>query len=150
MKKLVLSVAVVLASMSAKAQWTYQNVNNGIDDPYKIAYTETRDNARLKLEVIGGELTFYINGLYFCEDFPTVDVVFTVNGETKKYQVTGAKSDNSNSVFITFDLMNEAFGEDFKNASSVKVRVNETYCGTEVYTFPMTHSKSAVDFMLKP
>ena len=150
MKKLVLSVAVVLASMTAKAQWAYQKVDNGIDDPYKIAYTTKESDETLKMENLGGELVFYITGSYFCEESPEVDIVFVVNGENKKYRITASKSKSSKTVYFTFNLMNEAYIEDFKNASSVKIRVNETYCTTDVFTFGMTQSKSAVEFMLQP
>lgn len=150
MKKLVLSVAVVLASMTAKAQWVYQKVDNGIDNPYKIAYTNNEGEATLKIENLDGELAFYITGSYFCEDKPKVDIVFVVNGENKKYQITASKSKSSKTVYLTFDLIKEVYAEDFKNASSVKVRVNETYCTTDVFTFGMDKSKSAIEFMLKP
>lgn len=150
MKKLILSGALFLAVTSAKAQWTNKNVNNGIDDPYKICYTEVNNYARLKLEYYDSTVMFYISGTYFCEDFPKVDVVFTVNGESKKYQPIGAKSEDAKIVFITFDLMSEEFAEDFKKASSVKIRVNETYCETDVYTFSMANSRAALDFILKP
>lgn len=150
MKKLVLSVAVVLASMTAKAQWVYQKVDNGIDDPYKIAYTTKEGSETLKLENLDGELVFYITGSYFCEETPDVDIVFVVNGENKKYKIVATKSSSSKTVYFTFNLMNEAYAEDFKNASSVKVRVNETYCTTDVFTFAMDKSKSAIEFMLKP
>jgi hypothetical protein len=53
-------------------------------------------------------------------------------------------------VFITFNISAETFYEDFKSASSVKVRVNETYCTTDVFTFNMGQSKSALEFMQKP
>jgi hypothetical protein len=150
MKKLVLSVAVVLASMTAKAQWVYQKVDNGIDNPYKIAYTNNEGEPTLKIENLDGELAFYITGSYFCEDKPKVDIVFVVNGENKKYQITASKSKSSKTVYLTFDLIKEVYAEDFKNASSVKVRVNETYCTTDVFTFGMEKSKLAIEFMLKP
>jgi hypothetical protein len=150
MKKLVLSVSVVLASMTAKAQWAYQNVDNGIDDPYKIAYTTKEGSEYLKIENLDGELAFYLTGSYFCEETPEVDIVFVVNGQNKKYKIIATKSTSSKTVYFTFNLMNETYIEDFKNASSVKVRVNETYCTTDVFTFSMDKSKSAVEFMLKP
>jgi hypothetical protein len=150
MKKVILSGALFLAITSAKAQWTYKKVDNGIDEPYKICYTETDNYARLKLENYDGGVMFYISGTYFCEDFPEVDVVFVVNGENKKYKVVGARSEDSKLVFITFNISAETFYEDFKSASSVKVRVNETYCTTDVFTFNMGQSKSALEFMQKP
>jgi hypothetical protein len=150
MKKLILSSALLCAITTAKAQWTYKNVDNGIDEPYKICYTESNNSAYLKLENYEGKVMFYISGSYFCEDFPTADIVFTVSGETKKHQVIGARSKDSKLVFLSFDIASEEFYEDFKKASSVKVRVNETYCTTDVFTFNMANSKSALEFMLKP
>lgn len=150
MKKVILSGALLCAITNATAQWTYKKVDNGIDDPYKICYTETNNLARLKLEKYNEGVMFYISGTYFCEEFPKVDVVFVVNGENKKYQVVGARSEDSKIVFIAFDISVETFYEDFKKASSVKVRVNETYCTTDVFTFNMTNSNSALEFMLKP
>jgi len=150
MKKLILSGALLCAITNAKAQWTYKNVNNGIDDPYKICYTETNNYARLKLEKYNEGVTFYISGTYFCDEFPTVDVVFTVSGVTKKHQVVGARSEDSKIVFLAFDISTEEFYEDFKNASSVKVRVNESYCTTDVFTFNIANSKLALEFMQKP
>jgi hypothetical protein len=38
---------------------------------------------------------------------------------------------------------------DFKAASAVKIRINESYCTTETYKFNMSGSKAAYDFMLK-
>jgi hypothetical protein len=150
MKKLILSSALLCAITTAKAQWTYKNVDNGIDEPYKICYTEADNYARLKLEKYNDGVMFYISGTYFCEEFPKADVVFTVSGVTKKYQVVGARSEDSKIVFLAFDISEESFLEDFKQASSVKVRVNETYCTTDVFTFNMANSKSALEFMLKP
>lgn len=150
MKKVILSGALLFAITTAKAQWTYKKVDNGIDDPYKICYTESNNSAYLKLENYDDGVMFYISGSYFCEEFPTADIVFTVNGETKKYQVVGARSGDSKLVFLSFDIALEAFYEDFKKASSVKVRVNETYCTTDVFTFNMANSKLALEFMLKP
>lgn len=150
MKKLILSGALLCAITNAKAQWTYKNVNNGIDDPYKICYTQVDNYARLKLEKYNEDVMFYIAGTYFCDDFPTVDIVFTVSGVTKKYQVIGAKSEDSKIVFLAFDISTEEFYEDFKKATSVKVRVNESYCTTDVFTFNMANSKLALEFIQKP
>lgn len=150
MKKLVLSVAVVLASLTAKAQWTYQKIDNGFDEPYKIAYTESNNDGYLKLEWVNEKVIFYLSGTYFCEDFPKVDVIFVVNGVNKKYTFDSRKSENSKNVFFTFDFLSEPSAEDFKNAQTVKVRVNETYCTVEQYTFAMGKSKSALEFISEP
>lgn len=150
MKKLVLSVAVVLASMTAKAQWTYEKVDNGFDEPYKIAYTETDNDGYLKLELVNEKVVFYIAGGYYCDEYPKVDVVFVVNGVNKKYTFSSRRSENNKSIFFTFDFLSETSVDDFKNAQTVKVRVNESYCTSEQYTFSMGHSKSALEFISKP
>jgi hypothetical protein len=38
---------------------------------------------------------------------------------------------------------------DFKAASSVRIRINESYCTSEIYKFDMTGSKAAYEFMIK-
>lgn len=150
MKKLVLSVAVVLASLTAKAQWTYQKIDNGFDEPYNIAYTEPDNYVYLKLELVRGEVVLYISGGYYCDEKPSVDVVFVVNGVNKKYNFTAIKSENNKTLYFTFNFLAESSVEDFKNAQSVKIRVNESYCTTEQYTFSMGHSKAALEFISKP
>jgi len=150
MKKLVLSVAVVLASMTAKAQWTYEKVDNGFDEPYKIAYTEPDNYVYLKLQLVRDEVVFYISGGYYCDEKPSVDIVFVVDGVNKKYNFKAIKSQNNKSLYFTFNLLAESSVEDFKNAQTVKIRVNESYCTSEQYVFDMGHSKSALEFISKP
>jgi hypothetical protein len=149
MKKLILSIATFCFFCNANAQWSYKTMDNGFDETYKIAYTETDNSGYLKLENVNGKIVFYISGGYYCEDAPTVDLVFVVNGENKKYNIQALKSDNSKSVFFTFDLMNESFVEDFKKSSICKVRINESYCTSEIYSFSMGSSKTTLEFMLK-
>jgi hypothetical protein len=149
MKKLILSLALFTSLSQVKAQWTYKKIDNGFDEAYKIAWTETNNSGYLKLENVDGKIAFYISGGYYCEDAPTVDLVFVVDGQNKKYSIQAIKSDNSKSVFLTWDLNAESFAEDFKKSSTCKVRVNESYCTSEVYSFDMTSSKTALDFMLK-
>ena len=150
MKKLVLSVAVVLASMTAKAQWTYEKIDNGFDEPYKIAYTEPDNYVYLKLELVREEVVLYISGGYYCDEKPSVDVVFVVDGVNKKYNFKAYKSENSKTLYFTFNFLAESSVEDFKNAKTVKIRVNESYCSSEQYVFDMGRSKAALEFISKP
>ena len=149
MKKLIFSIATICFMFNANAQWTYKTIDNGFDEAYKIAWTETINSGYLKLENVEGKIACDISGGYYCEEAPVVDLIFVVNGENKKYSIQGLRSENSKSVFFTFDLMNETYSEDFKKSSICKIRINETYCTIETYSFPMTSSKTAIDFMLK-
>ena len=84
MKTLLLLIGLAL-SYTASAQWTYETVNNGFDEPYRIAYTAENEGSWLKLENVKGEISFYIAGGYTCEDYVIVDISFLVNGVYKKY-----------------------------------------------------------------
>ena len=48
MKNLLVVVGLALSS-TTNAQWITRTVDNGFDDPYRIAYTQS-DNMLLKLE----------------------------------------------------------------------------------------------------
>jgi len=150
MKKLILTGFAFMSLMTAKAQWKYEKIDNGFDEPYKIAYTAPNNDAYLKLELVREEVVFYISGGYYCEESPMVDIVFVVNGVNKKYSMKSYKSESSQTIFFTFNLMAESCLEDFKTAQTIKVRVNETYCTSEQYVFSMGHSKAALEFISKP
>jgi hypothetical protein len=150
MKKLILTGFAFMSIMTAKAQWTYETIDNSFDEPYKIAYTQPDNYVYLKLELVRGEVVLYISGGYYCDEKPSVDVVFVVDGVNKKYNFTAYKSENSKTLYFTFNFLAETSVEDFKNAKSVKIRVNESYCTSEQYVFDMGHSKAALEFISKP
>ena len=77
MKTLLITIGLAL-SYTASGQWTYETVNNGLDAPYRIAYTAENNGSWLKLENVDGAISFYIAGGYTCEDYITVDVSFLV------------------------------------------------------------------------
>lgn len=150
MKKVIELLLAVLITGSVSAQWTYKISDNGFDEPYKIAYTAVNNNAILKMENVDSSIVLYVQGGYYCDESPTVDVVFVVNGVDKKYKFTGSKSQDNSVVFISwyFELYTDAVA-DFRAASSVRIRINESYCTTEVYSFNMSNSKAAYEFMIK-
>jgi hypothetical protein len=147
MKTILFTLGLVL-SYTASAQWTYKTIDNGFDDPYKIAYTAEDDGSWLKLENIDGEISFYIGGGYTCDENLTVDLSFMVNGVYKKYSYDARTSSNKDNVFFIENLLNAICLADFKACSSVKVRVNDTTCDTETYEFKMSGSTAAFNFMV--
>jgi hypothetical protein len=150
MKKVINLLGAILITGSVSAQWTYKVNDNGFDEPYKIAYTPENNSASLYLFKIDTSVVFSVNGGYYCDDAPTVDVVFVVNGVDKKFSVEGYKGSSSDVIYISWNLEEDPlFLEAFKTASTVKIRINESYCTTEIYTFKMTSSKAAYDFMIK-
>lgn len=150
MKKLLVLISVSLFSFSALSQWVVRKIDNGFDTPYKIAYTEDGQSEFLKLENYKG-IAFYIGGVYVCDESVTVDISFLVNGEYKKYNVTGRTSENRKTLFMVDDLNSDPnLLADFKAASSVKIRVNDTTCDTEIYEFKMTGSTAAYNAISNP
>lgn len=150
MKKLLVLVSVSLFSFSALSQWVVTKIDNGFDTPYKIAYTEDGQSEFLKLENYKG-IAFYIGGVYVCDESVTVDISFLVNGEYKKYNVTGRTSENRKTLFMVDDLNSDPnLLADFKAASSVKIRVHDTTCDTEIYEFKMTGSTAAYNAISNP
>lgn len=150
MKKLLVLVSVSLFSFSALSQWVVTKIDNGFDTPYKIAYTEDGQSEFLKLENYKG-IAFYIGGVYVCDESVTVDISFLVNGEYQKYTTVGKVSENHKTLFMVDDLNSDLeFLADFKAASSVRIRVNDTTCDTEIYEFKMTGSTAAYNAISNP
>jgi hypothetical protein len=147
MKKNILTLGALILANVSLAQWTNKNINNGFDEPYKICHTKENNKAVLKLENVDGEVAFYLQGGYFCDDYLNVDISLMVNGIWKRYSVTGEKSTDSKAVFLINDLTNSEMVIDFLNSTSIKLRVNETYCETEYYQFNMSGSTSAYNFI---
>lgn len=146
MKKVLMLLSCVSFSLSAFSQWSYETVNNGFDDAYRIAYTKEVNGAILKLENVG-TVAFYLQGSYTCEEYPLVEVVCVVGGENRKYSFSGITSEDKKAVFITDDLEGSGMLNDFKNATILKVRINETYCDTSTFSFSMGKSSSAYTFI---
>jgi hypothetical protein len=148
MKKIFLTIVLLFSLSSVYSQWSYQLVKNDFDDPYRIAYTSENNNAILKLENVGGSIFFYVQGGYYCDENPSVDLVFVVNGQNIKFNVEGFVNSSKDALFFTTDLINSEMLESFKKCSLVKIRVNESTCTNEIYSFNMGRSTSALNYIL--
>ena len=147
MKSILLVVGLALSSI-ASAQWSNHVVDNGFDDKYNIAWTENDGTCYLKLEKLDdGNVIFYISGGYFCNDNLTVDLSFLVHGTYKKYNSSGVLSSDKTTVFIILDILHDDCIDDFKACTSMKLRINDSNCGTEIYEFKMSGSTSALNFV---
>lgn len=146
MKKLMISIALML-NLNVNAQWMNKNINNGFDDPYRICYTAENNGSVLKLENVDGIIFFYLLGGYTCDDYPTVDLSFLVNGSYIKYSEPMEVSEDRTIIWIVNDLMESNILNDFKLCSLLKIRVNDITCSSEVFTFNMAGSTSALKFI---
>lgn len=150
MKKVINLVLAVLTVGTLNAQWTYKTVNNGFDKPYKVAYTPENNGAEAYMLFVDSAVILEINGGYYCDDRPYVDVVLVVNGVDSKFEFESYKGSSSDVVYITWDMaLYPEFLDAFKLASIMRVRIKESYCTTEVYTYKMTNSKAAFEYMIK-
>lgn len=92
----------------------------------------------------------YLHGSYFCDDVVECDIVFTVAGVEKKYVVEGMKSSDNKILFFDENLFSDKdFKSDFLASTKVKIRANESYCDTDYYTFIMSGSTAAYNFVNK-
>jgi hypothetical protein len=146
MKKIMIIIALAL-SLNVSAQWTNKSVNNGFDDPYRICYTAENNGAILKLENIDGSIYFYLQGGYTCDEDPVVDLSFLVNGSYVKYSEPMVVSDSRKIIWIVDNLLESNILNDFKLCTSLKIRVNDISCSSEIFTFNMSGSTSALKYI---
>lgn len=59
MKSTKIFIWICLFGANVYGQWTYKLINNGFDEPYKIAYSATNNGAILKLECVEEEIMIY-------------------------------------------------------------------------------------------
>jgi hypothetical protein len=114
----------------------------------KILYAKNQDLPQLYERKI--EVSFYLSGGYHCDDEIPVDISFLVGGKFKQYNLTGSTSSDNTTVFFSDDLNSSEMKADFLNATSVKLRFNESHCQTDYYEFKMSGSTAALNFVSKP
>lgn len=149
MSRLLLLLFTVLVSNISTAQWKYETVNKPFETPYPIAYNRNAANALLKLENADGTIVFYLTDVYFCTEYPTVDISFLINGKREEYTKECFRSDDAETIFISLDAESlDDFVPNFKAATSISIRVNEEGgCTTYTYTFNMKGSTAAYNYM---
>ena len=122
-----------------------------IDSLIEIAKTYSEQCATVpQLYETQTRISFYLSGGYHCDDEIPVDISFMVAGQFVKFSVKASKSKDSKTVFLVSNLLTSEMMDAFLKASSVKLRMNESYCEDEYYEFKMTSSKAAIDFLSKP
>lgn len=151
MKKLIFTIGMFM-SLNANAQWVSKTIDNGFDKPTKIAYTEDGQKPYLKIEEFEGKAVLIFKGVYFCDSPIFVEMSYQVNGENKKYGTVAELNDAETTAFISWDLQSEEYFNDFKNSTSVKIRITDTgVCNDNpIYTFKMNGSTAAFNFVTKP
>lgn len=150
MKNLLLvSISVILFNVNTFSQWVTNVVDNGFDSKYTIAYTEDGQSEYLKMENYNG-IVVYLSNTYICSDVVTVDILFLVKDEYKKYKSNAKVSSNHKTVFFINDLSADPLMlQDFKDATIIRIRINDVICDSEIYEFSMKGSTAAYEAVLK-
>jgi hypothetical protein len=122
-----------------------------IDSLIKVSKVlREKNNSIPQLYEKKNQISFYLSGGYHCDEEIPVDISFLVDGQYKKYALTGTNSSNSSTVFLIDDLNSSPMKTDFLKATSVKLRFNESHCQSDYYEFKMTGSTAAFNFVNKP
>lgn len=151
MKKQIIMLLALVSGLELSAQWEMKTVDNGFDEPYRVAYAESTTGKEF-IKLYNSGVSDYV-GLsmfegYMCSETPGVELSFLVNGKWEKYEaLTGLTlSDKKQFLILTSVKSIEA---DFRAASILKIRVTDDHCGSEIYEFNMSGSAKALDFMLE-
>ena len=151
MKKTILTALLIGMVGIAKAQWSYKKVDNGIDPPYKIAFTQSDRDTYLKMETIDGNVNLYLKGIYFCGEMVNVDISFLVNDIWMRYNFNSNVGSSQSVVWLEDYLQNEGhFLNHFLSASKMRLRVNyssDDICTSTIYEYSMINSSKAFEFM---
>jgi hypothetical protein len=150
MKNLVLVLAVAFTT-SVNAQWKFEKVNNGLDDPYKICWNKNQYGELLKIEKTDVGLIVYLQHYKAFEQMQIrTDLSFFVNGAWKKYDFV-CDGVGEETVIIIGNLLdgdNLDVKTDFLNATKLKFRLNYEDYESEIYEFNMQGSTAAIKFMI--
>ena len=146
-KLMMMTLMMCLMTSVVFGQWTCGTSSGMYGGPY--AYTKTNNRGWLEMEV--GDSAYNIPflslwGSSFC-DASYIDFVLVVNGENKKYKLTGRAFDNS-VYYFDESMWTDEFIKDFKSASKCFIRVQYQWCDYH-YQFDFSGSAAAYDFITK-
>lgn len=138
MKKIAL-LAVMLFGMNASAQWTVHRVeDNPFDPPFVTAIcNSTQSNSSyLKLEESDDVVYLFLMTGYVCDESVSIDLSFKIDGEWQKQSLTSVMVVKSKIVVLSMDLDKDPdLLDNFIRSTDVAVRINESHCDNEMYTF---------------
>lgn len=90
-----------------------------------------------------------LSGLYFCDDYTSIDFVLVNNGISKKYELSAIKSRDSRLYYFNEFIWTDGFIKNFKSASKCLIRVNQDFCTDDYYQFNFSGSGQAFNFIIK-
>lgn len=150
MKKQIIMLLALVSGLELSAQWEMKTVDNGFDEPFRVAYAESttgKEFIKLYNSSISGYVGLLMYEGYMCSEKPGIEMSFLVNGKWEKYELLyGVTSEDKKLFYILTSV--KSIETDFRAASMLKIRVTDDHCGTEIYEFNMKGGAAALDFML--
>lgn len=141
----------LMMCLVANAQWTNKIIHSDFDGNFKRSFTATNNYGFLLMEN-GDSLHkpfLGLSGSYFCDDETIIDFVLVVKGVNKLYKIDAMKSGDNEMYYIDDSIWTDEFVADFKSASKCSIRVNQSYCTDDYYTFNFSGSTAAFNFITK-
>tara|TARA_R110000868_G_scaffold56134_4_gene174042 strand:- start:201 stop:653 length:453 start_codon:yes stop_codon:yes gene_type:complete len=147
--KNVLMIMALMMCLVANGQWTYKIIHSDFDGSFKRSFTATNNNGFLMMEESDtvNKPFLGLSGSYFCDDETLIEFVLVVKGVNKLYKIDAMKSGDSEMYYINDSIWTDEFVNDFKSASKCSIRVNQSYCTDEYYTFSFSGSTAAFNFI---
>lgn len=176
MKKSLFLLLLFSIVFTTHAQWKENKLENDFDGKFRQFYVSSQNekSALLIIQVeeksittfkefsksypdenvenyIFPQMVIYSGNLdFFCDEEAYAELVFTVNGETKKYSTTLNLYKLQYYVFQTatyedYFIWEEEFIDDFKKSSKLSIRIYQDYCSNKEYYFNMTNSKRSYE-----
>ena len=149
MKKYILTLILLTAATISNAQWKNEESDNGFDPKFRYSTVDEQTNSTrwLKIEKYKDTQTLLLVYLGFvCTENPTIELSYKMDTGWCKFKVLGMTSSGKKKVYIS-DNIEKDFGDAFAKSSLLKIRVDDDYCGTNVYSFSMAGSKAALDWV---
>jgi hypothetical protein len=142
---------IFINAIASKGQWVFKKVDNGFDDPYKIAFTSNNNSGYLKMERYNGKLLLYLvsEENIFCGESVESDVSLFFKNEWKRYSTSANVSVDKDIVWLVDDIFEatDEFISHFNAASKIKIRIRSESCEPLIYEFSMLNSSKALQFM---
>lgn len=149
MKKYIFTLVLLTVATISNAQWKNEEVDNGFDAKFRYSTVDEQTNTSrwLKIEKYKDSQTLLLVYLgYVCTNSPIIELSFKLDTGWCKFKVTGITATAKKKVYISDDVVKD-FGDAFAKSSLLKIRVDDDYCGLNIYSFNMAGSKAALDWV---
>jgi hypothetical protein len=149
MKKYIFITIAMFAALNCKAQWVNEVSDNGFDPKFHYSTCNEASTTHRWLKVskmTDSTFLFLVYLGYVCTETPTIEYSFKMDTGWTKYTLSGLTSKDKKKIYLTDDLVSH-YGDAFAKCSILKIRVDDSHCGKNIYEFNMTGSSAALEWV---